>query len=82
MVLKTTGVSLAYSCDELRGPRSDYVRQRLALNYTPVTAVDELGHCVEAAGASVLAHIIQSLCDSMSRRICAVITARGGCSGY
>ncbi|GFX12010.1 uncharacterized protein TNCV_2997941 [Trichonephila clavipes] len=57
------------------------VVERLALHYTPVTTVDELWHCVEAAWASVPVHVIQSLFDSMPRRISAVITPRGGCSG-
>ncbi|GIY67363.1 hypothetical protein CDAR_255061 [Caerostris darwini] len=58
------------------------VAERLARHHTPVTTVDELWHRVEAARASVSVHAIQSLFVSMSRRISAVITARGGCSGY
>ncbi|GFX40170.1 hypothetical protein TNCV_4318051 [Trichonephila clavipes] len=46
-----------------------------------VTTDDEPWHRVEAALASVPAHAIQSLFDSMPRRISAVFTARGGCSG-
>ncbi|GFU18415.1 hypothetical protein TNCV_1980951 [Trichonephila clavipes] len=45
----------------------------------PVTTVDELWYRVEAAWSSVSVHSIQSLFDSMPRRINAVITARGGC---
>ncbi|GFW19747.1 uncharacterized protein TNCV_1606371 [Trichonephila clavipes] len=56
--------------------------ERLARHHTPVTTVDELWHRVEAAWASVPIHAIQSLSDSMARRRSAVITARGGCSGY
>ncbi|GFW89941.1 odorant receptor [Trichonephila clavipes] len=48
--------------------------------HTPVTLVDELWHRVEAAWASISVHAIQSLFDSMPRRISAVIIARGGCS--
>ncbi|GFW39894.1 probable RNA-directed DNA polymerase from transposon X-element [Trichonephila clavipes] len=43
--------------------------------------LDVLWHRVEAAWASVPVHAIQSLFNSMQRRINAVITARGGCSG-
>ncbi|GFS57823.1 hypothetical protein TNCV_2909181 [Trichonephila clavipes] len=57
------------------------VAERLAHNHTRATTVDELWHRVEAAWAFVLLHAIQSLFDSMPRRINAVITARGGCSG-
>ncbi|GFX62573.1 hypothetical protein TNCV_4867361 [Trichonephila clavipes] len=57
------------------------VTERLARQHTPVTTVDELWHRVEAAWTSVSVHVIQSLFDSMPRRIRAVITARGGCSG-
>ncbi|GFX77040.1 transposable element Tcb1 transposase [Trichonephila clavipes] len=48
------------------------VAERLACHHT----VDELWRRVEAAWASV------PVFDSMPRRISAVITARGGCSGY
>ncbi|GFV65089.1 DUF4817 domain-containing protein [Trichonephila clavipes] len=46
-----------------------------------VTTVDELWHRVEASWASVPVQAIQSLFDSMPRRITAVIVARGGSSG-
>ncbi|GFX33367.1 hypothetical protein TNCV_812291 [Trichonephila clavipes] len=62
--------------------RLSNVAKRLARSHTPVTKIDELWHHVEAAWASVPVHIIQSLSDSMPRRISALITARGGCSGY
>ncbi|GFX43592.1 transposable element Tcb1 transposase [Trichonephila clavipes] len=58
------------------------VVERLARSHTPVTMVDELWHRVTAAWPSVFVHVIQSLFDSMPRRISDVITARGGCSGY
>ncbi|GFV72197.1 hypothetical protein TNCV_995691 [Trichonephila clavipes] len=47
-----------------------------------VTTVDELWHHVEAAWTSVPMHAIQSLLDSISRGISAVITLRGDCFGY
>ncbi|GFV83810.1 hypothetical protein TNCV_2555961 [Trichonephila clavipes] len=58
------------------------VAQRRARHHTPVTTVDELWYCVEAAWSSVPVHAIQSLFDSMPRRISPVITARGGCFWY
>ncbi|MBJ4999813.1 IS630 family transposase [Salmonella enterica subsp. enterica serovar Hadar] len=58
------------------------VAKRLARHHSPVTTVDELWHSVEAAWTAVPVHAIQSLFDSMPRRITAVIAARGGCSGY
>ncbi|GFV34841.1 transposable element Tc1 transposase [Trichonephila clavipes] len=58
------------------------VAERLARHHTPVTTVDELWNRAETAWASVPVHTIQSLFDSMRRRISAVITARGHCSGY
>ncbi|UYV60413.1 hypothetical protein LAZ67_1001082 [Cordylochernes scorpioides] len=46
------------------------VTEQQARNHTPVTTVDELWHHVEAAGEAVPAvHVIQSLLDSMPRRI-------------
>ncbi|GFV58323.1 odorant receptor [Trichonephila clavipes] len=48
--------------------------------YISVTTVDEQWHRVEASWASVPLHAIQSLFDSIPRRISAVILARGGCS--
>ncbi|GFX15272.1 hypothetical protein TNCV_3302032 [Trichonephila clavipes] len=58
------------------------VAEQLSHHHTPVTMVDELGHHVEAAWASVPVHAIQSLFETMPRRISVVITARGSCSGY
>ncbi|GFW35860.1 hypothetical protein TNCV_1926911 [Trichonephila clavipes] len=62
------------------------VAERLACHHTSVTTVDELWYCVEAAWSSVPVHSVQSLFDSMHRRISAVITAiegenPGGCQG-
>ncbi|GFU82867.1 uncharacterized protein TNCV_266641 [Trichonephila clavipes] len=48
----------------------------------PVPTVDELWYHVKAAWSSVPVHAIQSLLDSMPRRISSVITARGGCFWY
>ncbi|GFX42062.1 transposable element Tcb2 transposase [Trichonephila clavipes] len=58
------------------------VAKQLARHNMPVTMVDEQWNHVEAAQASIPVHAIQSLFDSMPRRISAVITARGDCSGY
>ncbi|GFY21048.1 hypothetical protein TNCV_3990921 [Trichonephila clavipes] len=55
------------------------VAERLGRYQTPVTTVDELRFRVEAASSSVPVHDIQSVLDSMIRRISAVITARGVC---
>ncbi|GFX43440.1 transposable element Tc3 transposase [Trichonephila clavipes] len=54
----------------------------MARHHTSITTVDEQRHSVEAAYASVPEHAINSLFDSMLRRISSVITTRGGCSGY
>ncbi|GFY01881.1 hypothetical protein TNCV_1468681 [Trichonephila clavipes] len=43
------------------------VTERQARYHTPITTVDELWHRVEAAGASVPVHTIQSLFDSIPR---------------
>ncbi|GFU99005.1 hypothetical protein TNCV_3382491 [Trichonephila clavipes] len=51
---------------------------RLARYHTDVTTVDELLYSVEATWLYVSVHAIQSLFDSIPRRITAVITARGG----
>ncbi|GFT58151.1 hypothetical protein TNCV_723151 [Trichonephila clavipes] len=48
----------------------------------PVTTIDKLGNCVEAAWASIHVHAMQSLFDSMPRLVRAVITAIGNYSGY
>ncbi|GFU73112.1 DUF4817 domain-containing protein [Trichonephila clavipes] len=58
------------------------VAERLVRHQTPVIMVDELWHRVETVWASVPVHAIQSLFDSMSKRISAVIIARGGRLGY
>ena len=58
------------------------VAEQLARHNTPVTTLDELWYRVEAAWAVVPVHAIQALFDSMLRRIKAVITASGDCSGY
>ncbi|GFT13655.1 transposable element Tcb1 transposase [Trichonephila clavipes] len=58
------------------------VAMRLDRHHTPVATVDELWYLVEAARSSVPVHAVQSLFDSMPRRISAVITARGGRFGY
>ncbi|GFX57726.1 hypothetical protein TNCV_1494871 [Trichonephila clavipes] len=50
--------------------------KQLALHHTEVITVDDLGHRVEAAWASVPVYAIQSLFDSMSRHISAVNTSR------
>ncbi|GFU84812.1 transposable element Tcb1 transposase [Trichonephila clavipes] len=52
--------------------------KRLARHHTPVTTVDELWHSVEAAWASVNAHALQFLFDSIPRSTSAVTTDRGG----
>ncbi|GFX06104.1 transposable element Tcb2 transposase [Trichonephila clavipes] len=48
-------------------------RERLARNDALDIMVDELGHCEEAAWASVPVHVMQSLFDSIPRRLSAVI---------
>ncbi|GFT13238.1 hypothetical protein TNCV_4076961 [Trichonephila clavipes] len=58
------------------------VAERLARHHTPVTMVDELWHRVEAVRGSAPAHSIQSLFDSMPKRIKAFIIAKEGCSEY
>ncbi|GFW69636.1 transposable element Tcb1 transposase [Trichonephila clavipes] len=58
------------------------VAERLARHHMSVTTVDELWHRVEAASTSVPVHVIQSLFDSMARRIGSVITATRGYYGY
>ncbi|GFT60300.1 transposable element Tcb1 transposase [Trichonephila clavipes] len=55
------------------------VVERLARHHTPVATADELWYPVEAAWLSVPVWALQSMCDSMPRRISAVITAPGGC---
>ncbi|GFT89960.1 odorant receptor [Trichonephila clavipes] len=58
------------------------VAEQLARHYKRITTVEELWHRIVAAFASAPLHAIQSLFDSMPRRIGDVIFARGGCSGY
>ncbi|CAL1298246.1 unnamed protein product [Larinioides sclopetarius] len=57
------------------------VGERLARHHTPVTTVDELWYRVEAARAAIPVHAIQSLFDSMTKSMRAVISRGGGCSG-
>ncbi|GFY18875.1 hypothetical protein TNCV_3875631 [Trichonephila clavipes] len=54
------------------------VAKPLVRHHTPVTTVDELWYFVEASQSSVPVHAIQSLFDSMPKRIKAVISVRGG----
>ncbi|GFU69566.1 transposable element Tc1 transposase [Trichonephila clavipes] len=49
------------------------VAERLARHCTLVTTVDELWHRIEASWASVFVHAIQSMFDSIRRRIRSVI---------
>ncbi|GFU29366.1 hypothetical protein TNCV_1239751 [Trichonephila clavipes] len=56
------------------------ISKRLAPHHAPVTMVDELWYRVEATWASEPVHAIQSLFESMPRRISAVFTAK--CFGY
>ncbi|GFU79140.1 transposable element Tcb1 transposase [Trichonephila clavipes] len=58
------------------------VAKQLTHRHAPITTINELWHHVEATWASVTAHAIQFLFDSMPRDISTLITARGGCSGY
>ena len=56
--------------------------ERLAYHNTPVTAIYELRHHLEAAWTTVSLHTIQSLNDAMPWHITAVIVAGGGCFIY
>ncbi|GFX96175.1 hypothetical protein TNCV_2290641 [Trichonephila clavipes] len=58
------------------------VAERLTCHRTPASTIDDLWHCVEAAWASIPIDALKSLFDSMPRCISAVVTSRGGCSGY
>ncbi|GFV39346.1 transposable element Tcb1 transposase [Trichonephila clavipes] len=58
------------------------VAQRLTQITPPATTPDQLWQRVEAAWSAVLPKHIQSLFESMSRRVTAVITNNGGYSGY
>ncbi|GFW64954.1 hypothetical protein TNCV_392201 [Trichonephila clavipes] len=75
-VSQTGAISMVGSTTKLEA------RMLLARHHTPVPTVDELWHRIEAAWASVPVCAIQSLFDSIPKRISAVISARGGCSRY
>ena len=57
------------------------VDERFTRLYTSATTIDELWHLV-VSWAAALVHAIQSLYDSMTKRVTAVIAAEGGCSRY
>ncbi|GFW50226.1 HTH_Tnp_Tc3_2 domain-containing protein [Trichonephila clavipes] len=59
----------------LRSPDLTPIEQ-VASHHTLITNVDELWHRVEAAWAPISVHVMQSLFDSMPRRITADITAK------
>ncbi|GFW30989.1 transposable element Tcb1 transposase [Trichonephila clavipes] len=56
----------------------DLVGRRLARDQRPAASKDELSLRIEAIWNSLLQANIQSLFDSMPRRIAALIAARGG----
>ncbi|GFU33332.1 transposable element Tcb1 transposase [Trichonephila clavipes] len=58
------------------------VAQRLTQIIPPAATPDQLWQCVEAAWSSVPQEHIQSLFESMPRRVAAVISNNGGYSGY
>ncbi|GFW64907.1 transposable element Tc1 transposase [Trichonephila clavipes] len=58
------------------------VAQRLTQITPPVAPLDKLWQRVEAAWSSVPQEHIQSVFESMPRRVAAVISNNGGCSGY
>ncbi|GFT04798.1 transposable element Tcb1 transposase [Trichonephila clavipes] len=58
------------------------VAQRLTQITPPAAALDELWHRVEAAWSAVPQEHIQSLFESMPRRVAVVISNNGGYSGY
>ncbi|GFW14561.1 transposable element Tcb1 transposase [Trichonephila clavipes] len=58
------------------------VAQRLTQITPPAAIPDQLWQRVEAAWSSVLQEHIQSLFESMPRRVAAVISNNGGYSGY
>ena len=58
------------------------VAQRLTQMTSPAATPDDLWQRVEAAWAAVPQEHIQSLLDSMPRRVAAVISNNGGYSGY
>ncbi|GFV60220.1 transposable element Tcb1 transposase [Trichonephila clavipes] len=51
-------------------------------DYTPAAIPDQLWQCVEAAWSAVPEEHVQSLFESMPRRVTAVISNNGGYSGY
>ncbi|GFS83340.1 uncharacterized protein TNCV_600731 [Trichonephila clavipes] len=51
-------------------------------DYTPAATPDQLWQCVEDAWSAVSQEHIQSLFESMPRRVTAVISNNGGYSGY
>ncbi|GFX95798.1 transposable element Tcb1 transposase [Trichonephila clavipes] len=58
------------------------VAQRLT-QVTPAAATpDQLWQCVDASWSAAPQEHIQSLFDAMPRRLAAVISNNGGCSGY
>ncbi|GFW46894.1 transposable element Tcb1 transposase [Trichonephila clavipes] len=58
------------------------VAQRLTQITPPAAIPDQLWQRVEAAWSAVLQEHIQSLFESMPRRVAAVISNNGGYSGY
>ncbi|GFU19114.1 transposable element Tcb1 transposase [Trichonephila clavipes] len=58
------------------------VAQRLTQITPPAATLDQLWQRVEAAWSAVLQEHIQSLSESMLRRVAAVISNNGGYSGY
>ncbi|GFW35814.1 transposable element Tcb1 transposase [Trichonephila clavipes] len=58
------------------------VSQRLTQITSPAATPDQLWQCVEAAWSVVPQEHIQSLFESMPRRVAAVISNNGGYSGY
>ncbi|GFS88116.1 transposable element Tcb1 transposase [Trichonephila clavipes] len=58
------------------------VAQRLIQITPPAATLDQLWQRVEAAGFAVPQEHIQSLFESMPRRVAAVISNNGGYSGY
>ncbi|GFW94025.1 transposable element Tcb1 transposase [Trichonephila clavipes] len=58
------------------------VAQRLTHITPPAATPDELWQRVESASSAVLQEHIQSLFESMPRRVAAVISNNGGYSGY
>ncbi|GFW58809.1 transposable element Tcb1 transposase [Trichonephila clavipes] len=58
------------------------VAQRLTQITPPAATPDQLWQRVEAAWSDVPQEHIQSLFESMPRRVAAVISNNGGCSGY